>query len=144
VETEAEGIGAVVSFSLFGLDADLVMEGEEGGLVHVVGEGFGDGGGAEAGFELRDAEEVVLGDGDALDGKELLGVGGLVDIDEVGAKAVDGVAVFEFEDSEGDAGEAVLAGVLGGFRFAFGGTGAGGFAGVGAVGGELFVGRHGS
>jgi hypothetical protein len=55
--------------------------------------------------------------------------------------------VFEADDGEGGSGEAVFAGILGGTKLAFRGAGAGGFAGVGAVGGELFRGdrtRHGS
>jgi hypothetical protein len=42
-------------------------------------------------FELLagDAEHGLLGEGDALDGEHLLGVGGLVDGNEVGAKVGD-------------------------------------------------------
>jgi predicted polyphosphate/ATP-dependent NAD kinase len=62
--------------------------------------------------EAFDAEEGLLGEGDTLDGEELLGVDGLVDGDEVLAEAGDLVEIF---------------GALGG---------------VGSVGRELFVGER--
>ena len=40
-------------------------------------------GGEEAGFEVRGVEDGLLGEGDALDGEEFLGVDGLVDGHEV-------------------------------------------------------------
>ncbi len=84
----------------------------------------------------------MLGEGDALQRGELLGVDRLVDGDEVVAKAVDGVAVLDFDDGEVGAGEAVLASVLGGAGFACGSAGAGGVLGVGSVGRELFGGNR--
>ena len=97
-------------------------------------------GGEEAGLEAGGAQENVLGEGHALEGEEFLGVDGLVDGDEVGSEMGDFVEVFEADDGEGGGGEAVLAGVLGGAGFAFGGARSGGLGGVGAVGGELFFG----
>jgi hypothetical protein len=55
-----------------------------------------------------------LGEGDTLDGEELLGVDGLVDGDGVLAEAGDLVEIFEADDGEGGGGESVFAGVLGG------------------------------
>jgi hypothetical protein len=57
--------------------------------------------------------------------------------------------VFEADDGEGGDREAVFAGILGGAGLALWGAGAGGSGGVGAIGGELFLGdgllglRHG-
>jgi hypothetical protein len=133
---EAESLVLVLHFEA--VDLERFVERNEGRVIGEIGHGAIEGEGAEAGFEFREAEEVVLGDGDALDGEELLGVGGLIDGDEVGAEAVDGVAVLDFDDGEGGAGEGVFAGVGGGAGFAFGGAGAGGGLGVGSVGGELF------
>ena len=96
--------------------------------------------GEHAVFEARGAEEGLLGEGDAFDGEELLGVDGLVAGDEVFAEAGDFVEVFEADDGEDGGGEAVFAGVLGGAGFAFGGAGAGGAGGVGAIGGEALWG----
>ena len=45
----------------------------------------------------------MLGDGDALDGEEFLGVGGAVTGDEIGAEIGDGLGVFETDDGEFDA-----------------------------------------
>ena len=91
-------------------------------------------------MEAFDAEEGLLGEGDALDGEELLGVDGLVDGDGVFAKLGDLVDVFEADDGEGGGGESMFAGVEGGAGFAFWGAGSGGLGGVGAVGGELLIG----
>jgi hypothetical protein len=90
--------------------------------------------------EAFDAEEGLLGEGDALDGEEFLGVDGLVDGDGVFAEAGDLVEFLEADDGEGGGGESVLAGVLGGAGFAFGGAGSSGLGGVGAVGGESLIG----
>ena len=75
-----------------------------------------------------------MGEGDTLDGEELLGVDGLVDGDGVLAEAGDLVEIFEADDGEGGGGETVFAGVLGGTGFALGGAGSGGLGGVGPVG----------
>jgi hypothetical protein len=81
-----------------------------------------------------------LGEGYALQGEEFLGIDGLVDGDEVVAEAGDFLEVFETDDGEGGSGEDVFAGVLGRVGLALRGAGAGGFGGVGAVGGEAFGG----
>jgi hypothetical protein len=98
-------------------------------------------GGQEAGFQAGDAEHGVLGEGDALDGEEFLGIGGLVELDEVGAKVGDVIGVLDTEDGVRGGGEAVFAGVLSGTGFAIGGARAGGIGGVGAIGCELFGGN---
>jgi hypothetical protein len=100
-------------------------------------EGLVEAGGEEAGFEARAAEDSLLGEGEALDGEELLGVDGLVDGDEVGAEIIE---FFEADDGEGGGGEAVFAAVLCGVGLPLGGTGPGGLGGVGAIGGDLFFG----
>jgi hypothetical protein len=85
-----------------------------------------------------------LGEGDALQGEELLGVDGLVDGDEVVAEAGDFLEVFEADDGEGGTSEDVLAGVLGRVGLALRGARSGGFGGVGAIGGRRGVeGRRG-
>jgi hypothetical protein len=84
--------------------------------------------------EALDAEEGLLGEGDALDGEEFLGVDGLVDGDGVLAWAGDLVETLKADDGEGGGGESVFAGVLCGAGFAFGGAGSGGLGGVGSVG----------
>lgn len=119
------------------------MEGDVGGLIVDEEEGGVEGGGEESGLEAGDAQEIVLCEGDALDGEEFLGVAGRVGGDEVGAEFLDGVGVFDFDDGEVGAGEGVLAGVLGCSGLASGGAGAGGVLRVGAVGGGLFFGWHG-
>src|ERR1035441_9102348 len=98
--------------------------------------------GQHAGLEAGDAEEGHLAEGDALDGEDFLGVDGAVGVEGVLAEVVEGLEVFEADDGEGGAGEAVFAGVESGLSFARGGTGAGGFLRVDAVGGELFVRGH--
>src|ERR1017187_6294221 len=105
-------------------------------------EGFVEAGGEEAGFEAGGADEGQLAGGDALNGEEFLGVDGAVEIQGVLAELVDFVEVFEADDGEGVAGEAVFAGVEGGFHLTGGGTGPGGFLSVDAVGGVLFIGGH--
>jgi hypothetical protein len=54
--------------------------------------------------EALDAEEGLLGEGDALDGEELLGVDGLVDGDGIFAESGDLVEIFEADDGEGGLG----------------------------------------
>ena len=82
----------------------------------------------------------MLGEGDAFEGEEFLGVDGLVEGDEVVLEVGDFLEVFEADDGEGGGGEAVFAGILGGAGLALRGAGAGGLGGVGAIGGELFGG----
>jgi hypothetical protein len=96
--------------------------------------------GKEAGFQAGGAEQGLLGQGDALDGEELLGVDRLVDGNQVGFQIGDLIEVFQAHDGEGGGGETVFAGVLRGAGFAFGGTGSGGLSGIGAIGRELFFG----
>jgi hypothetical protein len=153
-EEEGEAVGVLVeAVEAFGEEVVAVLG--LGDFVIVVDEGFADAheraafaiegfieaGGGDADVEAFDAEEVLLGEGDALNGEELLGVDGLVDGDEVFAEAGDLVEIFEADDGEGGGGEAVLAGVLGGAGFAFGRAGSGGAGGVGAVGGALLFGN---
>src|ERR1039457_3420081 len=73
-------------------------------------EGLIEAGGGHAVVEAFDAEEGLLGEGDALDGEELLGVDRLVDGDGVFAEAGDLVEIFEADDGESGGGESVLAG----------------------------------
>jgi hypothetical protein len=125
-------------------DFDIAVAGDDGvhqadGLAAVV-EGLVEAGGEEAGFEAGAAENGVLGEGDAFEGEDLLGVDGLVEGDEVVAEVGDFLEVLEADDGEGRAGELVLAGILGGASLALGGAGAGGAGGVGSIGGEAFGG----
>jgi hypothetical protein len=99
-------------------------------------EGFIEAAGEEAGFEAGTAEEGLLGEGDALDGEELLGIDGLVDGDQVGFEFGDGVELFEPDDGKVSGGETVLAGVLSGAGLALGGARASGAGGIDAIGGE--------
>ena len=99
-------------------------------------EGLVEAGGEEAGFEARGAEESLLGEGDALDGEEFLGVDGLVDGDEVVLEMGDLMEVFEADDGKGGGSETVFASILGGAGLALWGAGAGGVGSVGAIGGE--------
>ncbi len=139
---EAVGEEVALGLRFVGVVFEFVVEGDVGDVVIAIDEDFVEGGGAEAGLHAGDAEEAVLGEGDAFEGEEFLGVDGLVGGDEVGAEAVDGVAVFGVDDGEGVGGEGVFAGVLGSSGFAGGGAGAGGGFCVGSVSGELFVGGH--
>ncbi len=63
----------------------------------------------------------------------------MVDVDEIGAEAGDFLGVLHAGDGEGDGGEAVADGVLGGAGFAWLSFGTGGASGVGLVGGALAV-----
>jgi hypothetical protein len=96
--------------------------------------------GVHAGFGAGTAVEGLLGEGEAIDGPELLGVDGLVAVDEVGAPIGDFREVFEAENGEVGGVEEVFARVLGGAGFAFGGSRSGGFGGVGSVGSEALGG----
>ena len=75
-------------------------------------EGLVEAGGEEAGLEARGTEDGLLGEGEALDGEEFLGVDGLVDGDEVGSEMGDLLEVFEADDGEGRGSEAVFAAIL--------------------------------
>jgi hypothetical protein len=103
-------------------------------------EGHVEAGGEETGFEASAAEDGVLGEGDAFEGEEFLGVDRLVEGDEVVAEAGDFLKILEADDGEGRAGELMFAGILGGASFALGGAGPGGAGGVGAIGGEALGG----
>src|ERR1035441_7983565 len=98
--------------------------------------------GEEASFEAGGADEGQLAEGDAFDGPKFLGVGGMVEVEEVVAEVDDFVEVFQMGDGEVGAAEAVFAGILGGLGFTGGGAGGGGLLGVDAVGGDLFVSGH--
>jgi hypothetical protein len=139
MEAFGEGVVAVLGAG----DLDIADQGLGHGDEGVAGaalEGGVEAGGEEAGLEARGAEEGLLGEGDALDGEEFLGVDGAVDGDEIGLEVGDGLEVFHADDGVVGGGEAVFAGVLGGAGLALGGAGAGGAGGVGAVGGELLFG----
>jgi hypothetical protein len=97
----------------------------------------------EAGFEAGGADEGHLAEGDAFDSPEFLGVGGVVEVDEVVAEVADFVDLFKTGHGEDGGGEAVLSCVLSGLSFAGGGTGASGFLCIDAIGGDLFVGGYG-
>src|SRR5450756_2587335 len=139
VEAFGEEVVAVLGHGDFVIVVDkFVADGHEG--FATAGEGLIEEGGADAFVEAFDAEEDLWGEGDALDGEELLGVDGLVDGDGVFAEFGDLVDVFEADDGEGGGGESMFAGVQGGAGLALGGAGSGGLGGVGAIGGELLIG----
>jgi hypothetical protein len=139
-----KAVGKGVVAGLLELDVGVVfevgVEGDVGGAVVVV-EGVVEGVGEHAGFEAGGAEDGELGEGDALDGVDFLGVAGLVAGDGVGGEALELVGGFDAEDGVAG-GEGVSDGVAGGLDFAFEGFGAGRFEGVGAVGSELFLSGH--
>ena len=123
----------VLGFGDFVIPVDeLGADAEEGPAFTV--EGLIEAGGEDAGVEAIGAEDGLLGEGDALDSEELLGVDGQVAGDGVIAQAGDFVDLFEADDGEGGGGESVLAGVLSGAGFAFRGAGSGGLGGIGSVG----------
>ena len=110
-------------------------------------EGLVEAGGEEAGFEASGAEDGLLGEGDALDGEEFLGVDRVVEVHQIFPEVGDLVEVFEADDGEAGGGEAVFTGILGRAGLAFRGAGAGGIGSVGAIGDELLWGngmRHGN
>jgi hypothetical protein len=140
VETVAQQVVAVLGSG----DFDIAIAGdgfihEADGLAAAV-EGRVQTGGEVSGFQAGAAEHGVLGEGDALQGEELLGVDGLIDGDEVVAEAGDFLEVFEADDGEGRSGEDVFAGVLGRVGLALRGAGTGRLGGVGAIGGEALGG----
>jgi hypothetical protein len=118
----------------------LLVHGVEG--MAVGSESLVEASGEEAGFEAGGADEGHLVEGDAFDGPELLGVGGVVEVEEVVAEVDDFVEVFQMGDGEVGAAEAVFAGILSGLGLAGGGAGSGGFLCVAAVGGGLLVSGH--
>jgi hypothetical protein len=103
-------------------------------------EGFIEARGVHADFRAGNAVEGLLGEGETIDGPELLGVDGLVAVDEVGAAIGDFRDVFEAEDGEVGGVEGVLARVLGSAGLAFGGSRSSGFGGVGSVSSEALGG----
>jgi hypothetical protein len=134
VKARGQGEIAVLGAGDFEVAGEFVAHGGDGVAAAV--EGFVERGGEEAGFEAGGAEDGLLGEGDALDGEEFLGVDGAVDGDEVVCESLDLVEFFESDDGKSGGGEAVLSGVLRGAGFALGGARSGGTPGVGAVGGE--------
>jgi hypothetical protein len=68
------------------------------------------------------------------------GVTGVVEGDEVASEMGDFIEVFEADDGESGGREAVFARILCGAGLTLGGAGPGGLGGVGAIGGELFLG----
>ena len=79
-----------------------------------------------------------LGEGDAFDGKQLLGVDGLVGSDEIGAQLFEFLGILDADDAEAGGGEAVLQGVPGRTSLTRLTTGSRGPGGISAVGSELF------
>jgi hypothetical protein len=138
VESFAEHVVAVLGAGDLEIAGEFLRHEEEGVAGGV--EDLGEAGGEQAGLEARGAEEGLLGEGDALDGEELLGVDGLVDGEEVGSEMVDFLEVLEPDDAEGGGGETVFAAILRGDGLTLRGAGSGGLGGVGAIGGELFGG----
>jgi hypothetical protein len=137
---EAFGKGVVTVLGAGDLDIISEFFGEhEDGVAGGV-EGFTEAGDEEAGLETRGAKECLLGERDAFNGEEFLGVNGLVDGEEVGAEMVDFVELFEADDGKGGGRESVAAGVACGAGFAFRGARAGGPGSVGAIGRELLFG----
>ena len=140
VEAFAQQVVAVLGACDFDIAAGEFRVHEGYGVAEAVA-GLIEAGGEEAGFEAGGAEERLLGESDALEGEEFLGVDGLVEGHEVVREMGDLLEVFEADDGEGGGGEAVFSGILRGASLARRGSGAGGFGGIGAIGGELLRGR---
>jgi hypothetical protein len=142
-DAAAESFGQEVVFDLlaagFAAAVHVRVHLHEGTLAEIedVIEADGEG----AGFEAGGAVHGLLGDGDALDGEEFLGIGGLIEPDGAISEVGDFLDVFEAGDGVSCGGEAVFAGVLGRTGFAIGGARAGGIGGVGAIGCELLGGN---
>jgi hypothetical protein len=107
----AEALGQTVA-AILGLgDLDvldhLVMEKDEGPAIGV--EDLVEAGGIDAAFDTGAEEGRLLGQGDAFDGEEFLGIGGLISGHEVGAEVVDGIEFLDADDREIGAFESVLA-----------------------------------
>ena len=90
--------------------------------------------------ELGGAPHGQLGGSHAVDGFEFLGVYGTVAVDEVGAELFELGGILKAHDGEAGGGEAVFGGVLGRPGFALRRSGAGTFAGVGAIDSDLMSG----
>lgn len=133
VETSGEGEGVPLAFRNFRFFPQLDVD--VGGVALLGGYGFLEAGSEEAGFEAGGPEYRMLGQSHAFNGEKFLGVNGAVDVDEVGSNGGEFGEVFGFDDGEVGCGEAVLAGVLGGSGFAFGGAGSRGPGGIRPVGG---------
>jgi hypothetical protein len=149
VEAIAQQVIEILGRGDFDIRCEFLVHGEARLSVGV--ERFAEPVGEESGFEAGGAEDGLLGESDALQGEEFLGVDGAVGFDEVFAEVGDLIEVFEgprgHPDGEGGGGEAVFAGILGRTELALRGAGACGICGVGAIGGELFWGngkRHGN
>ena len=112
VESFAQCVVAVLGAGDFDIPIPGEFWGHEDYRAKAGVEGLVEAGGEEAGFQARGAEDSLLGEGEALDGEEFLGVDGLVDGDEVGAEMGDLVEVFEADDREGGGGEAMFAAIL--------------------------------
>jgi len=93
-------IATADDFRLEHLDGELAAE----DFVH--------GGGKDAGFETGGAQDGLLAQGDAFDGKELLGVLGLVESDEIFFEARDFVDFFETDDGVSGRGETMFDGMV--------------------------------
>ena len=111
-EAFGEGVVAVLGAGDFEV-ADQVFRHGDDGVAGTV-QGFVQAGGEEAGLQTGTAEEGMLGEGDAFQGEQFLGVDGLVDGDEVGFETGDGFQVFEADDGVIGRGEAMAAGGPGG------------------------------
>src|ERR1019366_2105256 len=107
MEAFGEEVVAVLRLGDFVIVVDKRFANAHQGAAIAV-EGLVEEGGAHAGVEGLDAEEGLLGEGDALDGEKLLGVDGLVDGDGVLAEAGYLVEIFEADDGEGGGGESVF------------------------------------
>ena len=83
-ETDSEAEAAILGAGDLNVASEVV--GEEIGGEAIGGDGFIHGGGVEAGFEFGATEKRLLGEGDALDREQLLGVNGPVGGDGVGAR----------------------------------------------------------
>jgi hypothetical protein len=112
VESFAQYVVAVLGAGDFDIASTNEFIGHEDDGVTGGVEGLVEAGGEEAGLEARGAEDSLLGEGEALDGEEFLGIDGLVDGDEVGSEVGDLMEVFEADDGKGGGSEAVFAAIL--------------------------------
>jgi len=112
VESFAQRVIAVLGAGDFDIPITGELRVHEDHRVTGLVEGLVEAGGEEAGFEARGTEDGLLGEGEALDGEEFLGVDGLVDGDEVGSEMGDLLEVFEADDGKGRGSEAVFAAIL--------------------------------
>jgi hypothetical protein len=95
----------------------------------------------ELGFDAAEAALGPLGGDEGIDQGALVGVGGLVMEEEFGGKVLEFARIFAANDVRPGV-DAGLEGVQRGGGFAFGGSGAGRFLGITAVGFNLSDGRH--